>query len=630
MKQYSVYLITTVLGLLLNCFTANAQETKTSYDYGYKGATSETATPDTLVGLRVKAYESQHFAFLEMPANVSNTLEGCQITKIAFRLFDPADAPLGATTAKVIVTKEMNGTPLYEQETPVVGNDWNEVALDSPVTIAADEKIYIGYSVKCSGTDYPIGYFYTSEIMQQATVDPIIDYVGVITKEGEFLSNMLDALMWNSRRQTANLFLNATIENPAGIPGNAVSIGTPMLSGKDRVHPNDELSLTGIYTNTGIEELKSYHLTMTYDGQTAYDGDLQTAVGPMAEGKFNVKLPTDVVGLHKVALTIDAPNGEKNSFNGQKTASINYLVYNDSVPRKVLYEHFTTGQCTNCVAGEEKVVAALEKVDPEIKVIRVNHHSGFGTDKLTTADDVAMEWLYGGTYVWAPANMIDRTDLAAYGAYGYGGTATIGPVFGTDKSKPIEELVTSAAHLPAFISLNLNSTVDENRLLSITVDADELYEMPQQDLMRLNVVLVEDSVRAPQYLSNGEVDKTYIHYDVYRAALTGTWGEKAEFIDGHLNKTFTYEIPTKYNLNYLRIVAFLADYDETNTKNCRVYNTIEAKIGEDTLVGINSVELNPEGTDSSQPLSGCYDLQGRRVENPTHGLYIIGGKKVLR
>ena len=48
-------------------------------------------------------------------------------------------------------------------------------------------------------------------------------------------------------------------------------------------------------------------------------------------------------------------------------------------------------------------------------------------------------------------------------------------------------------------------------------------------------------------------------------------------------------------------------------------------IDEDGTTTINEHELN-----ESHELSGAvYDLQGRRVENPTKGLYIVNGKKVV-
>ena len=48
-------------------------------------------------------------------------------------------------------------------------------------------------------------------------------------------------------------------------------------------------------------------------------------------------------------------------------------------------------------------------------------------------------------------------------------------------------------------------------------------------------------------------------------------------------------------------------------------------IDEDGTTAINEHELN-----ESHELSGAvYDLQGRRVENPTKGLYIVNGRKVV-
>lgn len=45
---------------------------------------------------------------------------------------------------------------------------------------------------------------------------------------------------------------------------------------------------------------------------------------------------------------------------------------------------------------------------------------------------------------------------------------------------------------------------------------------------------------------------------------------------------------------------------------------------DDTTTGVESVAM------PSQPAaSGCYDLQGRQVKNPTKGLYIVNGKKVM-
>ncbi len=43
------------------------------------------------------------------------------------------------------------------------------------------------------------------------------------------------------------------------------------------------------------------------------------------------------------------------------------------------------------------------------------------------------------------------------------------------------------------------------------------------------------------------------------------------------------------------------------------------------VAGIRNIGQEAEGRDNV-----IYDLQGRRVKNPTHGIYIINGKKVIK
>jgi len=605
----------------------------TSYDYGY----TRTDVPnDSVMGTRSVKYAAEHFAFLSIPANVTNTMQGTQITEVSFRLFSPTDAPVSADSATIVITNEMGAPALFAQRVATAGNDWVHVTLDTPYTLQTDQAIYVGYSIMTDGTDYPLCYYYTCPILAaNATVDPILDYIGVIDKDGNFKSELLDALTWSSRRQTANLFLNCTLANPEGIPGNAVSIGTTSLSSGRYIHPGTQQQLNVTYTNTGIEPLSTVEVTLTHQGETIVSQQLTPSVPiqPMGEGSFSVSLPSEDIGLHNIGVTVDQPNGNSNAFTGSHELRERYLIYNDSVSRKVLLEHFTTGMCTNCVAGEAKVETALGKVDPSIEVIRVNHHSGFKEDKLTTPEDREYLWLYGENYVWAPANMIDRTDLTAYGAKGYGGTACDGPVFGTDKSVPMEQLITSAAGIRSFISLSASAHADDDRLLTVRVSAKSLYELPQPDLMRLNVVIVEDSVTAPQMLSDGSYNKYFAHYDVFRTCLTGTWGapvstEDAQIdADGKLllcDTTLTYTIPDKWNREKLRIVAFVSDYDETNNKNCAVYNCIATPV---------YTPLNPQGLEQVRndfQTSASFDLFGRPILGQRNrGEMIRDGRKLI-
>ena len=48
-----------------------------------------------------------------------------------------------------------------------------------------------------------------------------------------------------------------------------------------------------------------------------------------------------------------------------------------------------------------------------------------------------------------------------------------------------------------------------------------------------------------------------------------------------------------------------------------------------TLNGTSREIENVETTDNGQQTTVIFDLAGRRVENPTKGLYIVGGKKMI-
>jgi len=584
----------TVLLMLSAAFTLAAEESTSNYIYGYpaEGITLQ----DTLVSGQIKTatisgfsnskHTGMHYALLDMPANVANTLGGCQITKVAFYPFLTTMAK-----AKIIISKEIGSEVLYEQEvTGINSQTWHVIDLDTPYIINKDEHVYIGYSIESAQGDYPVGYYYTSNPAAQAVIDPILDYIGY-EEDGAIKSGLLDTQMYAARRQTANLMLYAVIENQGQpIPENGVAVGALSFSNDIYIKPNNEQKLTVLYNNTATKPLERFNVTIKNGEQTVVEQTvgLTTPLQPMAEGKFTVNMPTSEVGLHKINVTIDNPNGKENSYTGEKTASKGYLVYNETTKRNVLLEHFTTGACTGCVNGETQVANEVAKVNAGINVIRINHHSGYESDKLTQADDKAYEWFYGGAYLWAPACMIDRTDLAAYGAKGYGGTATTGPVFSMSKSNAtISSLITSAASLPAFVNLNVKATTDENRVLTVNVNANELYEMPQADMMRLNVAIVQDSVKAVQMLADGSANKNYIHYNVFRTNLTGTWGEAVEFENNAMSKTFTYTVPAAWNIDKLRVVAFLADYDASSNKNCRVYNVAQTRPNEPIKGDVN-------------------------------------------
>ena len=99
---------------------------------------------------------------------------------------------------------------------------------------------------------------------------------------------------------------------------------------------------------------------------------------------------------------------------------------------------------------------------------------------------------------------------------------------------------------------------------------------------------------------------TEIYNEVKDVPNTGGWGN-------HENVIFTMNLP--------KAKVRLLLYGETAAGNW---------VG--NIYGIKFVDADPSGISNistDRTAQGVYTLQGVRVEKPTKGLYIIGGKKVL-
>mgnify|MGYP003294380056 CR=1 FL=1 len=94
-----------------------------------------------------------------------------------------------------------------------------------------------------------------------------------------------------------------------------------------------------------------------------------------------------------------------------------------------------------------------------------------------------------------------------------------------------------------------------------------------------------------------------------------------------------------YKISYSVILYKILHRNKYNCKtNFNVYNN-KAYLNVPAAQGARSLTIRFEGdgstgvdmtTDNSQQTTVIYDLQGRRVENPTKGIYIVNGKKIIK
>lgn len=250
---------------------------------------------------------------------------------------------------------------------------------------------------------------------------------------------------------------------------------------------------------------------------------------------------------------------------------INAQPKNDIPQKKVLVEHFTTQSCQYCPGAHTKWNSVLSTRE---NVIRVAHHVGFGTDIFTIAKSSTLLWFYspeGGT--WAPAAMVDRTNMASLGATGSGG-ASKGPVFGIGTEASLAKFVDNQLALDPEVKFNFYRNYNEmTRELSLAVSVEKLSNASLGDNPRLNVYLVENGLIANQ--SGGS--STYEHQHVVKEILTPDWGEEVIFnSESEFSVSYDMTLPAAdargWNSENMYIVAFLSNYNSTNQNDCKVYN----------------------------------------------------------
>lgn len=587
---------------------AQAQDGQPSMLVGYCGDTSVDAIGSPLL-------EDDAFAVYFDDA-FTQKYAGCKVTAVAvmwgstyginnsiFITPTLSDGPLPATYP---IQQEVKDDPM-----PFT---WDERPLDQPFTIEAGKPFYAG-----------------------ARTTPVKEWGGIYYFSVEEAEDASHSLLYDPETQKW--------KSPAAFPPYAADI--------DYTHYNFllKLRITGNSLPTGdiaisdvsgpdysrVGEIKTFSYTVTNKAATPVSGfDLVwseqgtelgratlNAVLPAQQSKsFTQDILCDREGAHTLTFTvIPAGTDDPNPADNAATALIN--VFDTYFDRNVLVEGFTTMQCANCPIAHEREDEAFGTL---ANVVRVDHHSGFGTDRLTTDADKAFTWFYNenGT-TWAPGIMFDRTNL-----YGFYDAATaFSPLVGPGDVETLLDIHTRQAAVPAFVRLTLTPSYDPaTRQLTLDVATEQLGILPCSDC-RLNVWLTEDgilssSVGQGQMLSTGQQDKNYVHNNVMRATLTGTWGTAHDNTDGSRTQTFTATLDTAWNPANMHAIAFIANYNATDPCDCTVCNAATAP-----LLGAEGITPSPLSTANSQ-LSTAYDLQGRAINAPVKGVSILGGQKVLR
>jgi hypothetical protein len=482
---------------------------------------------------------------------------------------------------------------------------WNEIVLDTPYEINLDEttSLMIGFDYTQTRTNYPIG------LSKDGDIYPTYAYL----KTGRVPK-------WTDMGITSyNVAVQCIVENdnfPEYILNfNKLYVPEYLQSGKN-------LEFLFHVKNSGVKKVAPGALTF----DVTLDGEPLTTISNPAEftykdTTFVYSLPVGELesGTHTMSVTMATLNGEP--LENPVTLAGSFKVFAESFPRqKHIVEQLTSTYCTYCPLGNS-MLSILTAQRNDIIWVGVHGNLNGGVDPYRSAQgDSLMSYLTGGQISY-PSGAFDRMtgwedDVNIVNSLGY--------------YEQYHQLVAEQLGLffdyigediPSFASINMECELDTaSREMSLTVSGDLSSDF---DIMmgadsKLTVYLIEDKLVAPQLNSGTWVDD-YMHNGVFRRAMRSVLGTTLNRNGNSYSNEFKYTIPGGWNINNLRVVAFVSrplkrtmsftDFYITNAECIRLTN--EGGGVEELLMDGDAVPVE------------FYDVMGHRYDSARPGVNIV-------
>lgn len=546
---------------------------------------------ENVVGYLPAASEGEKAGFaLYYPAERMQAYRGCAISDICVNI----NYLSGMNPIRLFVTSELDGAPLYEQSFMPVRNGWTTVRLDTPFELDGS-ALYIGYEV--TGLKY------------------ITYSLPLVEGEQEWVRRKSGSWELYDDGHSAALYAIVSSES---LPANDVKLEHVIMPGYATT--GTPLRYDGEFVNLGTSAVSSLQFTYHVGDMTHVETVDGLDVAPRAAGTFSLSgLAINSAGDHDVRLEVSAVNGDADAAPYDNFSRATTVVCRDSfTARKVLMEVFSTELCTSCPSAHRIIESVMgDKHD----VIEIGHHAGFYTDWLTINESSEYEWFYREYVLYAPAVMFDRTaDIDNYPALFSDGVPVTAP---NGTNLPL--LYDCAASVPAFVSVDIEADLDAaSRRLEVRVSGDSLLPASAPD-PRLFVFLTEDSIYTT---TQAGASSGFYHRFAVRRSLTPTWGTPVSLSEGY-EAGYTVDLPDEWNMANVRVVAFVANYDDGDKTNCRVLNAGEVELASLLPSAVASVRGDglpllsfesgrlsaPRGFDSLT----VSDLSGRRVVSFSSG-----------
>ncbi len=535
-----------------------------------------------------------------IPAEDLTTLVGNKITKIRAGL--PAVSKLPDTLCGWIRLTKEGKNIIKSTDTPVAAG-WNELILETPLTIADTADIWIGFS------------------WTQSAKLNIISLAGPTNPNGAWVNK---GGLWSSlaKENYGSLAIEGVVEGDNLPQYDLALTSCELLSAK--IRRGKTILVQGHVKNNALHSVDNFLFDYSINGKSAGTAVINHPLAYREECDFSFEIPTDEIETADnipldITLKVADNIADENPANNQ--ASFSFTLFDNAYSRRTVIEEFTTEKCPNCPAGVTRIANAVNSCSSPNDVIWICHHAGYYTDWLTISASENYTWFYTGGGTYAPAMMINRTHFNGFSDSG-------SPVSQVGTSSSIREVINKELEETSFVDVSVTATyADGKALIRVTGEKYDAFDAVCPTPY-LHVLLKEDNIIAR---SQGGA-ANFIHENVIRTLATPTWGETVTWTDNHFSTEYEISIDNSWKPEDLKAVAFISKGSRTNRLEntiynaavCNLYNPDALEKIENGNTGIRQIEyFTPDGI----RISDVTTIQGLSLKRI---IYEDGTVKVIK
>lgn len=511
---------------------------------------------------------------------------------------------------KIFATKELGGAPLSENEVTGAATSLNDFLFETPVTVDGD-PLYLGYTFTLKNESYkPLMVDYTNDFADGT----IYTYANGAWESvaGSNIGGPSVQLILEEVPEFEDLVLK---------PFNAT----------EYYRGGDNLSIDAQLFNFGSTTVTSFEIGVRIGDQEPQKHTVSdVSIEPNTVYDFNIpEINASTIGKTYISLEITKVNGHDDTDPSDNTSSADICIYPQDMKRRLLIENFTGQACSNCPRGHQEINAIVSENEDDYVV--VSHHSGYSADSFTMTEDANYTWFYSSTSTFAPAAMVNRTP------YSSSESSCIFGNDGTGLTNDMETAVSICQNTQPYVSVGLQNSFDPATRLCKVTAVVHTYNVPSSELHTLNIWLTQDGIVANQ----SGAGSGYSHDHVFRASLTGTWGEQIELNEGETGAySYEYTLPDSIAASYsgtsytgtkyeavpenMHWVAFVGDIT-SSPLTCCVWNANTIAVTENGYTTSIASAANSEGLPLASVSGSRVSLSG---EGSHAAIYSVGGQRV--